>query len=382
MILESKILNFINRHTEQEFDAFYVYDKEQIRTKCRMFRQITYPNKSIHFASMANVHPEFLAVVKEEKLNVFVNSLIHLEEVTKAGFSGHDIIFTSSALTEKTMKRIESFGVQVNLDSPGQLEQWKKLFPKNRVGIRCNIGDRVKPYSNHAGSFIGKESRLGFTEAELEALSDKSFVKGLHLYVGTDIVVIDYFKACYKELIALASNFPDLEYLNFGGGFGVAENGDHHFDIAAYDDAVTKLMNDFSEKSGKSIRLMLEPGRIIGGTSGFFVCCVTDIKNRPEQILAGVNASTVQFPRPLMYADTARHPVVAIRNGEQIRFTSGFSTTVYGCSTYSRDIFSKEVEMPELHIGDILVYGNAGSYSASSYMQFLGFPKPEEFFIE
>lgn len=382
MILESKILSFINSHTEQEFDSFYVYDKEQIRTKCRMFRQITYPNKSIHFASMANVHPAFLAVVKEEKLNVFVNSLIHLEEVTKAGFSGDDIIFTSSALTEKAMKRIESFGVQVNLDSPGQLEQWKKLFPNKRVGIRCNIGDRVKPYSNHAGTFIGKESRLGFTETELEALSDKSFVKGLHLYVGTDIVDIDYFKACYKELIALASDFSDLEYLNFGGGFGVAENGDPHFDISAYDEAVTKLMNEFSEKSGRSIRLMLEPGRIIGGTSGYFVCCVTDTKIRPELRLAGVNASTVQFPRPLMYPDTAKHPVVIIRNGEQMRFASVFPTTVYGCSTYSRDIFSKEVELPELHIGDILVYGNAGSYSASSYMEFLGFPKPEEYFIE
>jgi len=382
MILESKVLTFINSHTEQEFDSFYVYDKEQIRSKCRMFRQISYPHKSIHFASMANVHPEFLAVVKEEKLNVFVNSLIHLEVVSQAGFSGHDIIFTSSALTKKTMKRIESYDVQVNLDSPGQLGQWKKLFPQKRVGIRCNIGDRVKPYSNHAGSFIGKESRLGFTESELMALSDKSFIKGLHLYAGTDIVDIDYFKACYKELIALASDFPDLEYLNFGGGFGVAENGDHHFDISAYDEAVTKLMNEFSEQSGRSIRLMLEPGRIIGGTSGYFVCCVTDTKKRPDQKLAGVNASTVQFPRPLMYADTARHPVAVVRNGAQLLKSESFPTTVFGCSTYSRDIFSNHVELPELQVGDILVYGNAGSYSASSYMQFLGFPKPEEYFIE
>ncbi len=381
MILESKILNFINSHTEQEFDAFYIYDKEQIRTKCRMFRQISYPNKSIHFASMANVHPEFLAVVKDEKLNVFVNSIIHLEEVTKAGFSGHDIIFTSSALTERTMKWIESSGLQVNLDSPGQLEQWKRLFPQKRVGIRCNIGDRVKPFSNHAGSFIGKESRLGFTETELEALPDKSFIKGLHLYVGTDIVDIEYFQACYKELIALASDFPDLEYLNFGGGFGVAENGDHHFDISAYNVAVTQLMNEFSERSGKSIRLMLEPGRIIGGTSGYFVCCVTDTKNRPGIRLAGVNASTVQFPRPLMYPETARHPVAVVRNGMQLISAECYPTTVYGCSTYSRDIFSKELELPELQVGDILVYGNAGSYSASSYMQFLGFPKPEEYFI-
>jgi len=39
------------------------------------------------------------------------------------------------------------------------------------------------------------------------------------------------------------------------------------------------------------------------------------------------------------------------------------------------------IELPEIKPGDTLVFGNAGSYSASSHMQFLGFPKPEEFFI-
>lgn len=382
MTLDSKVLTFINSHTEKEFNSFYIYDIKKIRLKCQMFQQLSYPHKSIHFATMANIHPNFLSLMREEKMNVFVNSLIHLEAVHKAGFRGHDIIFTSSALTEKTMKRMEQYDVQVNLDSPGQLEQWKRLFPQKRVGIRCNIGDHVKPYSNHAGSFIGSESRLGFTEAEIKALPYKSFIKGLHLYVGTDIFDISYFSACYQELIKLASDFTDLEYLNFGGGFGVAENGVDHFDIVAYDAEVTRLMNEFSEQKGKNIRLLLEPGRIIGGNAGYFVACVTDTKSRLDSRLVGVNASTVQFPRPLMYPDTASHPVAVVREGKQLHAAECLPTTVYGCSTYSRDIFSNLMDLPELQVGDILVYGNAGSYSASSYMQFLGFPKSEEYFIE
>jgi len=381
MILDSTILTFLNSHTEKEFDSFYVYDKEKIRSKCQIFRQISYPNTSIHFATMANIHPEFLSVVREEGLKVFVNSLIHLDAVHQAGFRGHEIIFTSSALTEKTMRQMERFDVQVNLDSPGQLEQWKSLFPEKKVGLRCNIGDQVKPYSNHAGSFIGKDSRLGFSVAEIDAIQDKSFIKGLHLYVGTDIFDIAYFKACYKELIKMASDFSDLEYLNFGGGFGVAENGVNHFDISAYDAEVTSLMRDFSDQTGKNIRMVLEPGRIIGGDAGYFVCCVTDIKNRPDRKLVGVNASTVQFPRPLMYPDTAKHPIAVVRNSEQLLTAESFPTTVYGCSTYSRDIFSHYTDLPVLQVGDILVIGNAGSYSASSYMQFLGFPKSDEYFI-
>jgi diaminopimelate decarboxylase len=201
------------------------------------------------------------------------------------------------------------------------------------------------------------------------------------LYVGTDIFDIDYFINCYKELIDIAGDFPELEYLNFGGGFGVSENGAKYFDISEYDTKVTNLMNQVSEEKGKSIKLILEPGRIIGGMAGYFVCQVTDVKPRENKQLIGVNASTVQFSRPLLYPEIARHPISIIRNGGPYISGKKMPTTIFGCSTYSRDIFSNNAELPVLNIGDIIVFGNAGSYSASSHMQFLGFPKPEEFYL-
>ncbi|MDO9154224.1 MAG: hypothetical protein Q7U47_11100 [Paludibacter sp.] len=381
MILKTNILKAINSKTGDGFEPFYLYESRKIKEKCSIFQNITYPNKSIHFASMANINPQFLEIVKGEGLNIFVNSPLHLDAALKAGFSGSEIIFTSSALSVKAMKNIESVGVLVNLDSLNQLALWTQLFSRKAVGIRCNIGDYVKPYASHAGAFIGKESRLGFTHDEISRIPDKSIIKGLHLYVGTDVFNIRYFIDCYKELIKIAVEFPNLEYLNFGGGFGVAENGDRQFDFEEYNKQVTKLMYEFSEKKGKSIKLILEPGRIIGGNAGYFVCCVSDIKNRPDKKLVGVNASTVQFSRPLLYPDTANHPVMIIRNGVQVTTGAMQLTTVYGCSTYSRDIFTDKAVLPELQIGDIVVLGNAGSYSASSYMQFLGFQKPEEYYL-
>jgi len=381
MILKNNLLNFIQTKADKEFDPFYVYDIEVIREHCRLFQNISYPNKSIHFASMANINPKFLRIVKEEKINVFVNSISHLEAVQAAGYAKKEIIFTASALTEKTMQMAYQFGVQLNLDSPNQLALWMKLFPGEPVGIRCNIGNNVKPYSNHAGSFIGSESRLGFTKEEIEQIEDKSIIKGLHLYAGTDIFNISYLTDCYKELIDLAEVFPKLEYLNFGGGFGVSEDGDDRFDFQEYNLIVTQLMRNASERYGTTLRLILEPGRIIGGEAGYFVSHISDIKTRGGINLAGVNASTVQFPRPLMYADIANHPVMIIRDRVQLNSDMCYPTTIYGCSTYSRDLFSKMIQLPELKIGDTVVFGNAGSYSASSYTHFLGFPKPEEHFI-
>ena len=381
MNIKTNVLECINSKNVEEFEPYYIYDEQTIRNHCRIFQNLTYKNKAIHFASMANINPKFLQIVKSEKVNIFVNSILHLNIALEVGYKGQGIIFTSSALTKKTMKYGEKLNVQLNLDSPNQLNQWLTLFPEEAAGIRCNIGDKVKPYSNHAGAFIGKESRLGFTCEEISQIVDKTKIKGLHLYAGTEIFDIEYLINCYKELIAIARDFSELEYLNFGGGFGVSENGEKQFDFSEFDSRVTELMNQVSIQKNKSIKLILEPGRIIGGDAGYFVCRVTDVKPRGDKHFVGVNASTVQFSRPLLYADTAKHPVSIIREGVQLASEKKIITTIYGCSTYSRDIFSNNIALPEIKIGDTIVFGNAGSYSASSHMQFLGFPKPEELFI-
>jgi len=381
MFLKEKLLRYISEREEISSAPYYLYDTGMIREHCMAFSRIEYKEKEIHFATMANIHSDFLKIVREEGLGVFVNSLIHLEEVIKAGFEGEKMIFTSSGQSRENMLAAGQHGVQVNLDSPAQLEQWRQLFPGVPAGIRCNIGDQIDASVNHAGAFIGKNSRLGFTLEEISQIDHKSGIKGLHLYAGTDIFDLDYLFSCYEALVEISRDFPSIEYLNFGGGFGVAENDEKQFDFETYGRRLTALMESVSNSKGKKIKLILEPGRIIGGAAGYFVCKVTDIKERGDIRLVGVNASVAQFSRPLLYPDMARHPVNIIRNGQVLHESEHQLHTIFGCSTYSRDILRSKIELPQVNTGDLLVFGNAGSYCASSYCQFLGFPKPEEFFL-
>ncbi len=207
---------------------------------------------------MANVNPQFLKIIKNEKVNIFVNSILHLNAALEAGFQGQEIIFTASALNVKTMKYIEKLDVQLNVDSPGQLKQWQNLFPEKSIGIRCNIGDTVKPCSTHAGYFIGKDSRLGFTREEIQHIECKSKIKGLHLYVGTEIFDIDYFINCYQELTGIASVFQNLEYLNFGGGFGVSEDGKTRFTLSFFHVLMPYPITQIYEQFKKEDRLLYD----------------------------------------------------------------------------------------------------------------------------
>lgn len=360
---------------------FYIYETEKIKDSCKQLTAIPYDLKAIHFAMMANANEEFLRIIKGEGLSVFVNSKIHLEIARSVGFKPEQIIFAASAMDEETMRLTQKHGVIVVLDSLGQFNKWVSLFPEHKIGIRCNIGELVDPKNTSAGYFIGKKSRLGLSLDSIEKLKGNKNVNGLHIYVGTNITEIDYFFECYRQMVKLAEWFPKIEYIDFGGGFGIGEKEYVPFDMKTYGEKVSALMESVNKQLGKKIKLLLEPGRIVGVESGYFVARIVDVKHRDNRQLVGVNASTVQFPRPLFYPDSAFHPANIIHTNGTVPAEENVKSIIYGCSTYSRDFFAKDIDLPEVHPHDLVVLGHAGCYCASAHTDFLGFSKAKEIFI-
>jgi len=380
LLLNTQLVNKIKQLSDLNNGPFYLYDIAKIQQNCRKLLDIPYSLKSIHFAMMANSTPRFLEIIKQAGLNIFVNSIMHLKIAIQQGFNGEEIVYAASAMDETTMRKVQSCGALVILDSTGQYHQWCALFPNNTVGIRCNIGEMVVPKKTLAGYFIGKESRLGLTMDEIDKLKGNPNVSGLHIYVGTNIIEIDYFLDCYNHVAKLAGLFPGLRFLDFGGGFGLGEDCSKEFDMKSYGSKVSSLMSQVSEKIGRPIKLILEPGRIIGGDAGYFICKVADIKNRGNHQLIGVNASCVQFPRPLFYPDSAFHPVSILHKTDSQHSESRLVTSIFGCSTYSRDFLARDIILPRTSVGDVVVLGYAGSYCATAHTNFLGFPRAEEYF--
>ena len=379
--ISERIENRILELSASETDPFYLYDTEIIRQNCSRFLSIPYPAKTIHFATMSNSTPQFIRIIKEAGLNIFVSSKMHLETAERIGYHDEEIVFAASALDEPTMKKVKQSGAILILDSIGQLDQWSSLYPDASVGIRCNIGELVIPKKTLAGYFLGKQSRLGLTLDSITKLEGNPCISGLHIYLGTNITDINYFIDCYSQLTELAGLFPRLRYLDFGGGFGIGEKTIEAFDIETFGYKVTQLMDQVSKKTGREIKLMLEPGRIIGVNSGYFVCRVVDIKDHSNKQLIGVNASSVQFPRPLFYPDEAYHPVRILHGNGYSDGKSGITSSIYGCSTYSRDFLARDISLPRASKGDIIILGHAGAYCATAHTDFLGFPKAKEFFL-
>jgi len=371
----------IRRYAATREHAFYLYDTSAIRKTCACFRALPYPDIGIHFATMANPHPSFLQLVADEHLGVFVNSVGHLALAQTCGFAGDQIVFGASAMDDSAMAAVRAAGALVNLDSLGQVARWRACCPGVSFGLRCNIGGLVSARKTHAGYFIGTESRLGLRPDEIATLSGARDVAGLHIYVGTDIADFEYFRECYRHLVSFTPLFPGLRSLDFGGGFALNDGSGRSFDFTAYGSMIASVMSDACSVIGRPLRLLLEPGRVLGGQAGYFVCRVEDVKQSPTRQFVGVNASCAQFPRPLLYPDAARHPVLLIPSTAETFPCAPVPSAVCGCSTYSRDFLARDVDLPAARIGDIVVLGESGSYCAAAHTSFLGFPPDEEIFL-
>jgi diaminopimelate decarboxylase len=367
------------RLAQQQPGPFYLYDTARLRVMCQRLRALPVEPLRIYFATMANAHPRFLEVIREEGLGVFVNTLGHTERALEAGFEPSDIVYTASGMSEALMRQVQATGAEVNLDSPGQVARWRALFPGQPFGVRCNIGERIQARETRAGWFVGPASRLGLNAVELEALAGAPDLHGLHLYAGTDILDLEYFETCYRALLELVPHFPALRYLDLGGGFGVPGPGQEPFDFEGYGALVARIMDDAQALAGRRLALVLEPGRIVGAEAGVFVCRVTDVKHRGEEQLVGVDASSAQFPRPLLYPDSAWHPHALLPADDRAP-GEAVPSRIYGCSTYSRDYLVHEGSLPAAQPGDLLLLGQAGAYCASLHTSFLGFPPAPELY--
>ncbi|WNG29198.1 hypothetical protein F0U62_38300 [Cystobacter fuscus] len=349
---------------------FYLYDESQIQDSLARFRSIPYANSALHFATMANDNPFLLRLLKKEGFGVFVNSPKHLKAAFDAGFSSEDIIFASTGLSRELMELLIKHKIHVNLDSLSQVALYGSLNPGSQVGIRINIDEKSK---NNV--FIGAESRIGMLESELPALFELASRHGLrltgtHVYLGTDIALKDILQGIEKTL-ALSDRFPGLEFIDLGGGFPIDPE---RFDFEAYKKTVSALFEDYSRKRGRSIKMIIEPGRSLFGQSGTFFTTVTDVKERPNRIIVCCDASASLIPRAMFYED---YNPVTVPGGEG-KALFDKPVDIVGSTTYSRDFLAKGISLPRVEVGEQLIFGQAGSYCYSMITRFLGQALPPE----
>lgn len=338
---------------------FYAYSGKILRARCRALTR-AFPGASMRYAMKANSNPTLLDLIRREGFGVDTVSPWEVRLAREVGFRKRDILYSGSMPSDDDLEAVHREGVAINLDALSSLQRYGKRFPGARVSLRLNldIGGGHHPHVITAGP----ESKFGLSTDELpEARAlcarHRLSVVGLHQHIGSGLFELGLFLEALDALLAHLGDYPELEFVDVGGGFGVPYRDDEApIDLDAWGRAVTERFDAAVARYGRPLTLLLEPGRYVVCEAGVLVARVTTVKPTRDRVFVGTDSGMHHLVRPALYQ--AWHPVVTWPR----RDTPPSRCFIVGPICESGDVLAEDRWMPVPQEGDLVVIGNAGAY--------------------
>ncbi len=354
----------------EEFGApLYVYDAERMQSQyARIHAAFAGVSRlRINYACKALTNLNVLRLFRQLGSGLDTVSMQELELGLMAGFDPHDILFTPNCVSLEEVNEAVSKGVRINIDNISILEQFGDQHRGVPVCIRLNphimAGGNSKISVGHIDSKFGISiHQVPHVLKVVSALDLR--VEGLHMHTGSDILDAQVFLQGVEILLRAATDFPDLDYLDFGSGFKVPyKEGGIATDIEDLGGQLVTRFNAFCANYGRELELMFEPGKFLVSEAGTFLVKTNVVKTTPATVFAGVDSGLNHLIRPMFY--DAYHHITNVSNpGGKSRI---YTVVGYICET---DTFGINRQLCEVREGDILSMANAGAYCymmASNY---------------
>lgn len=374
----------------------YVYDASVIR---RQIERVTRVFSSIPFrpfyAMKANSNLGILRLIRGEGFGCDAVSPGEIHLAKSAGFASEAIWFTCSNVSDDDLRAIADPSIVINVNSLSEVDRVVALGLPNAIALRLNpdVG------AGHHADVItaGGGVKFGIDLAEIETarmiVEDSGRkVVGLHAHIGSGVDTLDPLLESARRLVALAPAFPNLRWINFGGGIAVPYRpGDGEFPI---DDYGARL----AEVAGRTLRernltAILEPGRYIIAESGTLLSRTTARRVSAGVTWIGCDTGFNHLVRPSKYG--SYHHIVNASRGSDHSLRTSFASlereevVIAGNLCESGDVFTRDPEgtsaprpIDAIHIGDLIAFCDAGAYGFSMASHYNARLLPPEIMID
>ncbi len=359
----------------------YVYKRGVIENQYKnLLKSIQYPKTKLYYACKANSNKEILVLLKEAGSSIECVSRGEVERAISVGFPRERISYTCSYISREELKWVAAHVSSVHLDSLTQLEWWGEMKPHSKVSLRVNRG-----FGAGATSHIitgGPESKFGIYYTDLPrarkiAKQYSLTVIGLEQHIGSNISNPGAFIRAMKLLLESAKGFPDLQFMDFGGGLGIPYKPDQKaLDIAILGKKLGETFAKFCTSYGRDLELRLEPGRYIVAESGCLLATVVDIKKTPKHTFVGINSGFNHLIRPAFYG--SYHHIFNLTRPN----AKPAVVTVVGNICESSDRFATDRKIPKPEIGDMLLLADVGAYGYTMSSDYNLRDKPKEVLVD
>ena len=345
--------------------AAYVYERASIEKAIKSLQALRSID-AVFFAMKANSNREILELVHALGVNFECVSPGEIGRVLELfpELDRRRILFTPNFAPREEYEWALGQGVWLTLDNLFTLREWGALFKDKEVFIRVDTG-QGRGHHEHVRT-AGMHSKFGIPLFEMDELAKLvaktgARVVGLHAHTGSGVLAADAWQDTGQRLLELVESFPDVRYLDLGGGLGIPEKpGQQPLDLAKLDTLLAGIKHGCGGRE-----LWLEPGRYVVAQAGVLLARVTQTKGKGAMQYVGVNAGMNALIRPALYG--AYHEIV---NLTRLGKPATEIVTVVGPICETGDRLGSDRLMPPAAEGDVILVANAGAYGyvmSSSY---------------
>jgi len=387
-----------HRLIEQFGSPLYVYDAAVIRRQLENLRSAFsgIPMQPF-YAAKANSNLAILRLIAAEGFGCDAVSPGEVWLARHAGFPSERIWFTCSNVSDGDLIALRDPEIVINVNSMSEIDRVIQVGIPNPVAIRVNPEVGAGHHKDVVTGGFGV--KFGIDVAQLEdarmILEDAGLrVVGLHAHIGSGIAEVTPLAQSAARLVELADGFPDLRWLNFGGGIGIPYRpGDLEFPLEEYGVQMTAIAGPLLRERG--LTAILEPGRYVMAPAGLLLATVTSRKISAGTVWLGCDTGFNHLARPSRYG-SYHHILNATRGDDRwLReqmlappYDDESGAIVAGNICESGDVFTKEEgelrprRLPETRVGDLLAFCDAGAYGFSMASHYNTRMLPPEVMIE
>jgi diaminopimelate decarboxylase len=183
------------------------------------------------------------------------------------------------------------------------------------------------------------------------------------------------------NILSIARQFDDLEFIDFGGGFGIPykkQDNQPRLDLRVLGGKLSEIINSWVKEYGKNIEFKIEPGRYIVAESSILLGKVYSVKTNYDIKYIGTDLGFNVLIRPVMYDS---HHDIEIYRGNDTPSLKEESVRIVGNICETGDIIARDRILPEIFANDILGVLDSGAYGYSMSSNYNNRLRPAEVLI-
>ena len=365
----------------------YVFDEETLRGQCRAFLQAfrsRYPNTAVAYAAKAYLGRAIAAIVAQEGLDLDVVSGGELAIARSVNFPPERIHFHGNNKSEQELAEALDYGIaRVIVDNFHELHVLNGLAQargmRQRILLRLSPG--VDPHTHRLTTTGTTDVKFGISivtgqaeHAVRQALDTPGVeLVGIHVHLGSPIFETEPFAEAVEVVFDFAARMREaygFELQEFSPGGGFAVNYTDSQDAPSpdeYAEVICSRVQAGCRKYGLADpRMFIEPGRSIVARAGIALYTVGSSKDIPDvRRYVSVDGGMADNIRPALYE--SKYEAIVANKPLEARTER---VTIAGKYCESGDALIRDVDLPPLEPGDVLVTPAAGAYAlamASNY---------------